>query len=117
MWWYAGRVIAGGQLKGFLRTSGEGFAVAATDLQNWDMLAFIHLLQSDLFSSEVRAAANDISEYTRRDLAHENLECDWQRDWSCMAKLLEALGEDVSPLRKFCNSKGHASNTGDVLPS
>ena len=119
IWWCVGRALVGGKLSGLLRsdsdTSAAAFSRAATDLQNWDMLAFIHLLQSDLFPSEVHTAAEVMDEYTRRDLAHERLGCDWHRDFTCMVQLLDGLGEDSSSLRKFCNLKPHSSNAGDTF--
>ena len=52
----------------------------ATCLENWDMLALLHLLRSNIFASNVRTAVCNINEYTRRDMAHERLDCCWERD-------------------------------------
>ena len=87
---------------------------AATCVENWDMLAVIHLLQSDVFPEKVHQAVNIMNEYTRRDIAHERFDCDWQRDCDCMANLLDALGctAEAAELRAFCQAKHHVVAAG-----
>ena len=57
--------------------------------------------------------------FTRRDLAHERFDCDWDRDWQCMSHLLEALEctDAAAKLRLFCGSKKHTTQGGESKTS
>ena len=115
LWWCVGSVLAGWRLSRVTRLYQGAVTVPATNLANWDMLALIRLLESDAFPGKVREAAHIMDEYTRRDLAHERFDCDWHRDWTCMADLLDGLGQaaDAAELRKFCETKPHTTDNGE----
>lgn len=69
----------------------------------------------DVFVPLVPAATVVVcGEYTRRDIAHERFDCDWQRDCGCMVNLLDALGcaTEAAELRAFCQAKGHVVAAG-----
>ncbi len=89
--------------------------IPATCLQNWDLLLLLKLLKCKFFSVEVREAAEKMRKYTRTDLAHERFDCDWERDCSVMAELLDALGKatNATRLRDFCKSKAHKIHAGE----
>ena len=89
--------------------------MAATCLETWDFLSLIKLLQSNIFSDKVHRAMRTINDYTRRDIAHERFDLDWNRDWKCMMDLLNALQrpDDAAKLRDFCQSKTHTSDGGE----
>ena len=114
LWWCVGAVLSGEKMESLTRECEGNVTVAATSVENWDMLAVIHLLQSGVFPAEVHDAVHLMNEYTRRDIAHERFDFDWQRDWSCMADLLAALGcrSEATELRVFCQSKHHAIHAG-----
>ena len=88
--------------------------MAATCLENWDMLVLLKLLLCFIFSRQVKDAAEKIAKYTRTDIAHERFDCDWARDWGCMAELLDALecSSAAAQLRTFCESKPHSVDGG-----
>ena len=98
------------------RGDGGDVRIAATCLENWDMYTIIKLLQTNIFSDKVHRAVNKVKNYTRTDLAHERLDCDWVRDCGCMVELLDALGlqSDAGKLREFCKSKNHSIDAGNT---
>ena len=106
----------GDNLLGMTRQYEGGVAIPATCLANWDMFTLLKLMQCDIFPDKVNEAVGKIAKYTRNDLAHERFDCDWVRDWCCMAELLDALGcsSAANALRKFCESKAHSINEGDT---
>ena len=109
----------GDNLLGMTRRYEGAVAIPATCLENWDMLPLLKLMQCDIFPDKVNEAVGKIAKYTRNDLAHERLDCNWIRDWSCMEELLTALGcsSAADSLRKFCKSKSHDVNEGDNIPN
>ena len=108
----------GDNLIGMTRVIGGGVSVAATCLENWDMMTLIKLARADIFSERVHQAVDDMMKYVRTDLAHERFDCDWERDWKCMTELLHAMGRPhaADDLRSFCESKKHSRDAGDELP-
>ena len=100
-------MLVGSNLDGMTRLLDGNVRVAATCLENWDMFPLLKLLQSNIFSETVKQAAWHVQIYTRADMAHERFDCDWHRDWTCMVKLLDALGcsRKADSLRKSCESK------------
>ena len=116
LWWCVASTVVGNNLVGMTRADQESqVSLPATCLENWDVLALLKLLRSSVFSNKVNAAAGSVLKYTRTDLAHERFDCDWNRDWNCMAELLDALGlaTDSDNLREFCKSKNHRIDTGE----
>ena len=107
-------MLSGERMDSLTRVCGDSVTVPATFVENWDMLAVIHLLQSDVFPEKVHQAVNIMNEYTRRDIAHERFDCDWQRDCGCMVNLLGALGciADAVKLRTFYQAKHHVVAAG-----
>ena len=103
---------------GMTRSCEGGVMAPATSLANWDMLALIKLLQSNVFSHQVHVAVKKMNEYTRRDMAHERFDCDWDRDCKFMVELLQALGhpDDAAKLQEFCESKTHTIDGGEIFP-
>jgi len=114
LWWCVGAVLSGENMGSITRVCEGGVIVAATCIENWDMLAVLHLFQSEVFSAQVHDAVDIMNQYTRRDIAHERFDCDWQRDWGCMADLLDALEcpTEATALRAFCQAKTHTIDAG-----
>ena len=107
-------MLSGERMDSITRVFGNSVEVPATCVENWDMLAVIHLLQSNVFPEKVHHAVNIMNEYTRRDIAHERFDADWKRDCGCMRELLDALGcpAEAAKLRAFCQSKRYDTSTG-----
>ena len=116
LWWCLGATLVGDNLGGMTRSLEGGLNVASTYLENWDMYALIKLLRSSIFDNDVHEAVENLFKYPRNDLAHERFDCDWRRDWECMAELLDALGCDAEKkeLRDFCESKDHPMDAGEL---
>ena len=117
LWWCLGSVLVGSNLAGMTRSSGSDGTLAATCLENWDMLTLLKLLQSKIYSKKVNQAAWEVQRYTRTDIAHERFDCDFRRDWNCMAKLLDGLGcsGEADSLRKCCEPKFHSDDGGEGM--
>ena len=115
LWWCLGSVLVGSNLTGMTRTPDPTVMIAATHLANWDFFNLLKLLQSSVFSKKVNQAAWQVQRYTRTDIAHERFDCDWHRDWTCMAELLDALGcsSAADRLRKSCEPKFHTNDGGE----
>ena len=112
LWWCVASTLVAENLDSMTRFREGGVMMAATCLENWDMLPLLKLLQTRLFPADVHEASYKIATYTRKDIAHERFDCDWHRDWNCMADLLEALSGDAEKLREFCESKPHSTDAG-----
>ena len=115
LWWCVASTLVGDNLVGMTRQYESAVQMAATCLENWDMLVLLKLLLCFIFSRQVKDAAEKIAKYTRTDIAHERFDCDWARDWGCMAELLDALecSSAAAQLRTFCESKPHRVDGGD----
>ena len=116
LWWCVGSTLVGDNLLGMTRPCKEGGVfMPATCLENWDMILILQLLESNVFPDFVREAARKVKKYPRTDLAHERFDCDWHRDWTCMADLLNALdcSSAAAELREFCEPKTHTSDGGE----
>ena len=81
-------------------------------------LTLLTLLQSSIFLKTVNQAARHVQVYTRTYIAHERFDCNWRRGWTCMVKLLDALGcaREAASLQKCCEPKFHSDNGGETVP-
>ena len=118
LWWCVGSTLVGDNVLGMTRQH-EGVVNPATCLENWDMQTLLKLIECAVFPDKANKAAGKVLQYTRHDLAHERFDCDWLRDWSCMAELLDALecSSAADGLRNFCESKTHNITEGDTCRS
>ena len=114
LWWCLGSMLVGDTSIGMTRKEGDVF-IPATCLENWDIYMLLKLLNSDVFPEAVRDAARNVKN-TRTDIAHERFDCDWHRDWSCMADLLNAMDcpSAAAELREFCEAKTFPSVGGET---
>ena len=114
-WWCLATLLVGSNLDGMTRSLDGDVPVAATCLENWDMFPLLKLLQSNIFPKEVIQAAWQVQIYTRTDMAHERFDCNWRRDWICLADLLDSLGcsSEADGLRKHCEPKFHTDDGGE----
>ena len=105
-WWRFARMLATGKINCMVRRY-DCVSAPATRIENWDLLGTINLLQSQVFPKRVREAADSVNCGPRRAMAHEWLDCDWDREWRCFEELLTALGCDTeaAKLRKHCEKK------------
>ena len=117
--WCVASTLAMYDINGVTRPNEGGVTAPATCIESWDVLAITRLLQCGLFPDKVHRAVRNVHEHTLRDIAHEQFDCDWNRDWQCLVELLLALDcpKDAAKLREFCESKVHSNDGGAGHPS
>ena len=115
LWWCVASTLVMYSVDTVTRSSEGGVTAPATCMRNWDMLAILRLLQCHIFPETVRQAVQKVNEHTRRDIAHERFDCDWQHSCQCLVKLLQALGctRESDTLQKWCNSKSYTASGGE----
>ena len=113
--WCVGSTLVMYNVDGVTRSSEGGVTAPATNIENWDMLAILRLLQCSIFSETVRKAVHKVNENTRRDIAHEHFDCEWRHSCQCLVELLQALGcrRRAEELEKWCESKAYTDHGGE----
>ena len=107
-WWRFARMLNPDPMHSMLRQY-DGVSAPATRIENWDLLGTLKLLQSNVFPASVREAAHQVNLGPRRAIAHEYLDCNWDREWRCFERLLTALGchAEAGELRAHCEKKSY----------
>ena len=97
------------------RSSEGGVTAPESCIENWDMLAILRLLQSNMFPEKVRRAVQKVNEHTRRDIAHERFDCEWRDSCQYLVELLQALDcpSHAEKLERWCQSKAYTAEGGE----
>ena len=115
LWWCVASTLVLYSVDTVTRSSEGGVIAPATCMRNWDMLAILKLLQCHIFPEKVRQAVQKVNEHTRRDIAHERFDCDWQHSCQCLVELLQSLdcARASDTLQKWMNSKSYTASGGE----